>query len=266
MGLSTTSTDRGDVPRPLDGSDAFTALVAVALGLVVPLLAGVSTPLVFGTFLAGVLIGVAVCLLPSRVRLAIGAILVLAGVAVCVGVTTLLGLTWLCAAGAGVGFGPHLVNRPRSGGPVATAWFRASWDTRSGPVTVDSPTPEQVSDAVRALDGTDHTVVSVFRGPARLDVVGDARSAVLVLQSDDHEDHRTHWHHVTSPREADREEPEVEVAVAGVTGHFRRHQTTTAENALVAVEHFLTTGDRTPRLEWHGGRDVVAMRAPLGES
>ena len=255
-------TDR-DRFRPLSGQDGFVALVAIALGVVVPLLNAVTVVSVVVAFLAALLVGVGLLYLPRRVRGLAGAVAFAVGLAVCVLVATPLGLTWLSSLALGVGLGSHLRHRSQQDETppsVADHGSRAIWDEGTETVETTDPSTSQVVDAVRRLDGDQRSFVSILHASARLDVAGDAGGAMMVYQSDDRTDHRSNWHHLTTPDPGT--DDEVVVTVAGWPGHFRRSQTTTIEPALSAAEHYLTTGHRAPALPWHGDRDVSEMRPP----
>ena len=262
--------------RPPELFDLVVAAACLGVGLVLPLLRGADATVAV-LFLLGVLLGAAVCFLPSRARGPAWFVGALAGVALALQlVEGRWGLlAWIFGYLLGTIGGSDLrhVLRNRSRTPeqdrqeqeAAAATVRLTWDDGAEECQLLDPDRDTALDAVRALDGERRTTVSIFRGARRLDVAGDARGALMVYQSDDRTDPRTPWHHLIDPASPDPE-AEVVVAVGRRPGHFRRSQTAALDAALQAVEHFLATGHRSPDLAWHGGRDVVDMRAPLGST
>jgi hypothetical protein len=267
---TTASSARGRQPNRLD---LVFAGVSLALGLVYPLWQGAGLAETAGVALAGVVGGAAVGFLPPRVRLPgyVGGLLLGALVLSLLALGDRWYLTWLFTYFVGVLLSFTLRSRldrnARGAAPEQAADPDAvvvRWAVGDRSEEVVDPGPDRVLDAVRALDGDQRTAVSLLRGRRRLDVFGDARRAVLVLQSDDHADHRTAWHHVTSEdaTAAGHGEEDVDVTVAGWPGHFRRSQVTTIDAALSAAEHFLASGGRAPGLTWHSDPHVVDLRGP----
>ncbi len=121
---------------------------------------------------------------------------------------------------------------------VFATWRDAAYDYEAA-----QPTLEVVLDAVRALNGADRTFVSVFHGPGRLDVGGDANNRLVVLASDD----RRTWHMVEDPREPEGKEP---IVVAGIRTRYPRRRTTTLPAAERAASAWLLRGERDPGLDW----------------
>jgi hypothetical protein len=121
---------------------------------------------------------------------------------------------------------------------VLATWRDAEFDYEAA-----APPLEVVLDAVRALNGEDRTFVSIFNGRGRMDVGGDARRQLVVLQSDD----RRTWHMVESPHESSAEQP---VVVAGVRTRYPGRRMTTLSAAERAVTAWLQRGERHPDLDW----------------
>ena len=132
--------------------------------------------------------------------------------------------------------------RPASPEPPPAGSVLLTWTDGDSEHRLEAPGADRVAAAVRALDGDRRSAVSILRGEAHLDVGGDARGAMIVYESDDHTDHRTTWHHLTTPFDGDAGEDEVAVTIAGWPGRFRGRQTTTLDPALRAIEHFRRLG------------------------
>lgn len=119
----------------------------------------------------------------------------------------------------------------------------ATWRDDAYDYEAAQPGLEVVLGAVRALNGRDRTVVSVFHGRGRLDVGGDAAGRLVVLQSDD----RRAWHMVEDPAEPEGKAP---IVVAGVFTHYPRRRMVPLVAAERAVSTWLLRGERDPDLEW----------------
>ncbi len=171
-------------------------------------------------------------------------------------------LTWFVASGAGLtplaqlhhcrwarrrvasaeGAPPSGLD-PRHGRDVGllATWSDGTWDYEA----VD-PRPDLVLDAVRALNGSSRSSVSVYRGKGRLDVGGDASKRVVVLQSDD----RGKWYMVIEPHEPD---DQLFLVVDNQRAPYTERQTTTLPSAERAVRTWMERGERDPGLEWWPG-------------
>ena len=263
---TTSSTGAARQPNRLD---LVFAAVFVVIGVGYPLWQGADPAQTIGIAVAGVVGGTAVGFLPARVRAGGYVVGLLAGALVLslLGPGTWSYLTWLFTFFVGVLLA--LTLRPRLDRREAPARVPdrdavvVQWLEGDRTEELTDPGRDRVLGAVRALDGDRRTAVSLLRGRRRLDVFGDALRAVMVLQCDDHTDHRVPWHHVVGDEPgAPNGEVDVEVTVAGWPGRFRPGQVTTVDAALAAAGHFLATGGRAPDLPWHADADVVDLRGP----
>lgn len=172
-----------------------------------------------------------------------------------------LALSWLVLFPCGVAVGGHLrsfrtVSEPS---PPATDANRMEHDRGGETIVTTSPSAEAARTAIERLDGEHRTMISLFRGQARLDVGGDAAGVIMVYHSDDPAAARPEWSHLITPGAPDTE---VEVRLADDLGHFRTWQTTTLEPARAAVAEFLRTGRRADGLDWRTDREVADLRPP----
>lgn len=180
-------------------------------------------------------------------------------------VDPMLAVSWLVLFPCGLALGGHFrairSGVPKPGSiPLVPASDRMVCNPGedADEVVVIEPSLAAVFAAIDALDGIDRTVISLFRGPARLDLAGRPGGPMLVYHCADQAAARPVWSHLTTPGA-----PDVEVAIQlAVLGHFRLWQTTTLEPARKAVAEFLATGGRAPGLSWRTDPDVIDLRPP----
>ncbi|MFC7623803.1 hypothetical protein [Microlunatus sp. GCM10028923] len=174
-----------------------------------------------------------------------------------------LAVSWLVLFPCGFALGGHFrairsgVPKPGSV-PVVPASDRMVCDPGEDEVVVIEPSVAAVFAAIDALDGIDRTVISLFRGPARLDLAGRPDGPMLVYHCVDQTAARPEWSHLTTPGA-----PDVEVTIQlAVLGHFPLWRTTTLEPARRAAAEFLDSGRRAPGLSWRTDPDVADLRPP----
>lgn len=232
-------------------------VLLVVFGVLLPLHQHVSAGRVGLVVLVGVVFGLAVAALRSRGRFVAFFGLLFVGAAVWSQVDQRLLPTWFLALVFGALVGAdlpysRLEPAPRQGRATTKQPRTRLLGGRDGgeeDSALDSGLPmpaaevSRVLEAVRALNGRDRTVVSVFRGAGRFDVGGDAAGAMVVFQSED----RRRWHQVRTPGAASGE---VTVTVGGMEGHYPGRETTDLQAAVVAATTWLRDGSRDPRLSW----------------
>lgn len=240
---------RAEPFRRLSRSELALTAIPVALGIAAAALWG--RPLGLAALAVGLalLAGLGTVLLPTPLR-TVAAFVVGLGGAIGWGIAgPPLAIGWLLLYPSAYAVGGHLSAGRRSRPKQRT--------DPPPPVTV--PSQQGALADVEALDGVDHTVVTLRRGAARLDLGGDARGAMMVYHCPDSGARRPQWAHLAT-RSADAEP--VVVRVAGTDGHFLAGQVTSLEPARRAVIAFLTTGDRAPGLDWRTGDEVADLRPP----
>ncbi|GAB3749832.1 hypothetical protein [Microlunatus parietis] len=248
--------------RPLD---LWLLLIPVAIGIVLPVLWQIRPELAALVILLAPALGFGTVQLPTIAREILMWVLGF-GVALAWGLQSpVLAVSWLVLFPCGFALGGH-VRAIRSGVPkpgsvpVVPASDRMVCNPGEDEAeeVVIEPSLAAVLAAIDALDGIDRTVISLFRGPARLDLAGRPDGPMLVYHCADQTAARPEWSHLTTPGA-----PDVEVAIQlAVLGHFRLWQTTTLEPARKAVAEFLATGGRASGLSWRTDPDVTDLRPP----
>ncbi|HEX7739508.1 MAG TPA: hypothetical protein VF426_07655 [Marmoricola sp.] len=128
----------------------------------------------------------------------------------------------------------------------------ATWTDDHYSYEAVDPTTDLMVTVIRAFDGGDRSSASIFRGKGRLDIGGDARGAMIVIQSDD----RKNWHQVVNPAQ-----PEVpsgrartatleQIVFAGKQIPVPRRRLTDLASAETAVHAWIEQGVRDPSLTW----------------
>ncbi len=249
--------------RPLD---LWLLLIPVAMGIAVPVLWQLRPDLTVLVIVLALAMGSSTVLLPAVVREILMWVLGLGGALAWGLLEPMLGLSWLVLFPCGFALGGH-VRAVRAGAPTpgGKAAAPASDAVVCNPgegedeVVLSEPSPAAVAAAIDALDGTERTVISLFRGSARLDLAGSAAGPMMVYHCADHAAARPEWSHLTTPEASDTE---VAIQLADVVGHFRFWQTTTVEPAKRAAAEFLDSGSRSPGLSWRTDADVADLRPP----
>ncbi|WP_152364026.1 Imm1 family immunity protein [Microlunatus speluncae] len=254
--------------RPLD---LWLLLIPVAMGIAVPVIFQARPDLTITVIVLALALGFGSVLLPRIAREVLMWVLGFGGALAWGLLNPLLALSWLVLFPCGLALGGHLRavragtgKRPTTtgdGDPSGPAPDRMVCNPGEDEdeVVLAAPSPEAVSAAIDALDGSERTVISLFRGPARLDLSGSAAGPMMVYFSADHAARRPEWSHLTTPGAADSE---VAIRFSEAVGHFRAWQTTTLEPAKLAAAEFLESGDRSPALSWRTDADVADLRPP----
>lgn len=248
--------------RPLD---LWLLLVPVALGIALPVFWQIRPELAVLVILLAPALGFGTVQLPTIAREILMWVLGF-GAALAWGlVSPVLAVSWLVLFPCGFALGGHVrairSGVPRPGSiPVVPASDRMVCNPGEGAaeVVVIEPSLDAVLAAIDALDGVDRTVISLFHGPARLDLAGRPDGPMLAYHCPDQAAKRPEWSHLTTPGA-----PDVEVTIQlAVLGYFRLWQTTTLDAARKAATEFLATGGRAPGLAWRTDPDVADMRPP----
>lgn len=250
--------------RPLD---LWLLLIPVAMGIALPVLWQVRPDLTVLVIVLALVLGFGSALLPTVAREILMWVLGLGGALAWGVVEPLLAVSWLVLFPCGLALGGHIrairSGVPKPGSiPVVPASDRMVCNPGedADEEVVIEPSLAAVFAAIDALDGIDRTVISLFRGPARLDLAGDAAGPMMVYHCADQAARRPEWSHLTTPGAPDTE---VALQLADAVGHFRVWQTTTVEAARRAAEEFLRSGGRAAGLTWHTDAGVVDLRPPV---
>ncbi len=250
--------------RPLD---LWLLLIPVAMGIAVPVLGRVRPELAVLVIVLALVAGFGAVLLPAVAREILMWVLGLGGALAWGLLEPMLGLSWLVLFPCGFAMGGH-VRAVRAGAPTLGGKAAVPVSDRmvcnpgegEDEAVVTEPSQAAVLAAIDALDGVERTVISLFRGPARLDLAGDAAGPMMVYHCADQAAARPEWSHLTTPGAPDTE---VALQLGDALGHFRVWQTTTVEAAHRAAEEFLRTGGRAAGLAWRtGSYEVAGMRPP----
>ena len=118
-----------------------------------------------------------------------------------------------------------------------------AWSDGSDERTNDAPTTAEVESRIKALDGIDHSLVTVYRDGAHLAVGGSAAHGLVVYCTADNEEF---WH-LVSDRDPDTS---VEVVAGGQPGSYPASRVASLRDALVAAREFLASGGRASQLSW----------------
>ncbi|GGF56789.1 hypothetical protein GCM10011519_33380 [Marmoricola endophyticus] len=265
-GVTRYPADRRRVTAGRSGSAAALFSAVLVVVAVVAVLEGADAVRVLVVALVALVVPVATAALPwTRVRTVLSVVAALA-VFFALGVggaaNVFLLFTALSALAAGLTLGAVLERRwrwqrrlagaegappagrdPRGGKDVGVlAW----WADVDHQYEMVDPTVEVVLDAVRALDGRERSVVSVYRGTGRLDVAGNASGVLVVQQSDD----RAHWCQVVGPDGVPGSEDALGVVVAGAVLGVQRRRTTDRETAERVMRTWLVDGTRDSSVRW----------------
>ncbi len=242
------SPQRGHQFKKPDAMSVVVVLLGLGLGVLAPLLEGLSAGTVIAVGVVAFVFGVAVTYVPERFRMPVYFVVLIVGAVVAGTNDRRVSEVWLGLVIAGIMVGlavRYLMESRRPGRPVAAApcGLRMAWDQDGEQRDNPAPGESEVLAAVRALNGRDRTFVSVFRDGARFDVGGDAAGAMVVFSSDD----RRHWHQLRSPGAP---ATEVDVTVGGMDGHYPQREVTDLSSALAAVTTWVRTGTRDQALPW----------------
>lgn len=142
---------------------------------------------------------------------------------------------------------------PRGGSDVG---ILATWSDEAYDYEAVDPNIDVVLGAIRALDGATRSVVSIYRGRGRLDVGGDAGSAMIVQQSDN----RRRWNQVVnsmlpplSSKEDARKASKTRITYAGQSMELPDQRLTDLASAEIAARTWLLNGERDKSLSWWEG-------------
>lgn len=251
--------------RPLD---LWLLLIPVAMGIALPLLWQLRAELAVLVIALALVLGFGTVLLPTVAREILMWVLGLGGALAWGLLEPMLALSWLVLFPCGFALGGHFravrsgATTPKSSDPAVLASDRMVCNPGEDEdeVVLTEPSPAAVAAALDALDGDHRIVISLFRGPARLDLAGNAAGPMMVYYCADHAAERPEWSHLITPGA-----PDTEVALQlpdGVIGHFRFWHTTTVGAAQRAAAEFLDSGRQTPGLSWRTDADVADLRPP----
>jgi hypothetical protein len=109
--------------------------------------------------------------------------------------------------------------------------------------TTDAPTTAEVESRIKALDGIDHSLVTVYRDGAHLAVGGSAAHGLVVYCTDDNEEF---WQLVSGGDP----DTSVQVVAGGQSGSYPASHVASLGDALVAATEFLASGGRASQLRW----------------
>jgi hypothetical protein len=117
-----------------------------------------------------------------------------------------------------------------------------TWDDGYDERELQSPTPQDVTTQIAALNGLDHTLVTIYRDDAHLAVGGSAEGLVVYCTLDN----EVFWQVVV---EADPEAM-VTVVAGGQAGSYPATHVTSLGEATTAAVSFLAHGERASSLRW----------------
>ncbi|MDQ4504404.1 Imm1 family immunity protein [Sinomonas sp. ASV322] len=118
-----------------------------------------------------------------------------------------------------------------------------TWDEGYDERELHSPTPDDVTGRIAALDGVDHTLVTVYRNDAHLAVGGSANEGLVVYCTFDSE---VFWQVVVDGDPG----ASVTLVAGGQAGAYPATHVTTLGDAITAAVDFLERGERAPGLHW----------------
>ena len=226
----------------------MTALPVVLLALVVGLVYGVA----------------AFYVLPPNAARAVLVLGFLVGVAVLISMKSalVLGLpTWLLSGVSGSIVGAHfryLADRKKAGDAAraGSSGMRLQWQVGRKQFEEGGGTAASLEQRIVALDGSKQSVVSALRGPARMDICGDSRGAMVVYFSPDTRSEEG-WSFLTTPG---ADSGQVDVVIGDLKGSFSFEECTDAASAVAAARHFAATGGADPKFTWVTSPEVFDRR------
>lgn len=118
-----------------------------------------------------------------------------------------------------------------------------TWDDGYNERDVESPGSDDVTTRIAALNGVDHTLVTIYRDGAHLAVGGSASDGLVVYCTFDNE---VFWQVVV---DGDPDET-VSVVAGGQAGSYPATHVTTLGDSLSAADGFLKQGERASGLRW----------------
>lgn len=118
-----------------------------------------------------------------------------------------------------------------------------AWDEGYNERELPSPVADDVKTRIAALNGVDHTLVTIYRDDAHLAVGGSASDGLVVYCTFDND---VFWQLVVDG------DPDttVNVVAGGQAGSYPVTHVTPLGDALTAAEEFLTQGERAAGLRW----------------
>lgn len=118
-----------------------------------------------------------------------------------------------------------------------------AWGERDDQLEQEAPTWADIRAKIAELDGTDRTLVTIYRGDSHLAVGGSAASGLVVYCTHDNE---VFWQLLA---ENDLDTP-VDVVAGGQVGTYPLRNIVGLNDALIAAKEFSEHGRITPVLRW----------------
>lgn len=117
------------------------------------------------------------------------------------------------------------------------------WDEGYEEHELHAPTPDEVTARIAALNGSDHTLVTVYRDSAHLTVGGSAAEGLVVYCTFDNE---VFWQVVVDGDPA----ATITVVAGGQAGAYAATHVATLGYATTAASDFLELGELASGLRW----------------